>query len=396
MNDDDLNGIFGDFEADSGDDAQEILSGDDALASTVGDALPGVEGALPGDGGDLSQSEGVDVAHPGDVELPPGVEPADLDGVDGADVAEPGDPDGVDVAQSDDVELPPGVEPTDLDGADDGNGEADADGNEDADGEDEADGAEGNGNAEGAAVSGGHLGARGFGFNMPFLPSGGGMAPPPGKNIPFLPGAPNPGFQLYDKEGTPLPAGGINPYDTYEHYKEHFELVQAEGPQPIGWNEDGVPVYKEMPDLTRVDGPFIAPVQHWGPGFSSWTYAEFPEAGAERDAMLADVERQTMSEINANRFIQDMETRELELRHLDNLGELNKLQHEQRMQDILHQQTEMNLARIENMTVDQYRTVNDMKLDRIGPEYDNLFRNPNTGEIWKIDLYGNAYRQTDL
>lgn len=227
--------------------------------------------------------------------------------------------------------------------------------------------------------------------HLPFLPSSGGFGLTP---MPFAPMPSPPDFHI-----TPNPDYVGLPTDhvaTYEEYQRVVESVRENGIQPIGFNDDGVPVYETMPDASRIDGAFIAPVFHCGPASPYWTYEEFPAAGEARDAFLDALGAQSRSEMQLASNLQQFESAILAERSRNAQEGIELAKLEQKEQDLRFQELEMKLAFVEKMTVDQYRTVRDMKLNRIGPEYSSDFVDPVNGDVWKVDVHGNAFRQTNL
>ena len=179
------------------------------------------------------------------------------------------------------------------------------------------------------------------------------------------------------------------------------QLQDLAHPKPFGVDDDGVPVYKIAPiagpssSLSEIEGEFIAPVYHIG---SPIEWVKFPEAGEERDSMLKEISEQFMSEYASDQARQTA-IRQMEQLHYDELhsqheNEMAKLECDAQIREISNYQHELELAGINNMSLDQYRTTHEMGLERIDKSlgsHSDMFKDSN-GNIYRVDVDGTATR----
>ena len=87
---------------------------------------------------------------------------------------------------------------------------------------------------------------------------------------------------------------GYTPGQEFKSYEDYLKSLEfhKNGPRPIGYNGDNIPVYDRMPNFETIPGAFIVPIMYsLGPAGNTTEYVLIPAKGAERDAVLREIQK---------------------------------------------------------------------------------------------------------
>lgn len=168
------------------------------------------------------------------------------------------------------------------------------------------------------------------------------------------------------------------------------------GVRPVGRMPDGRPIYNQMPVYDEVPQAFVANVYYPGPDYrmpGMVHQVSVPAKGRARNTFRKKIE-DDFRKCYAAQSAYEMSS---EKRAEDIRNEISKMEWESRAQSIRYEAHEHQLAHINNMTRDQYLKAQEKGLKRINngiPHTDRFI--DEQGNIWKVDVHGNAYKLSEL
>ena len=200
-----------------------------------------------------------------------------------------------------------------------------------------------------------------------------------------------------------LPALNPPPFTVLQTPPEGADISLPDGIIPVGYKEDGTPVFSMMPfNRDEIEGAFV--VQQFRPFPPRTEYVEIPSKGPERDAKIAEFYETIKMDSSAQDMVRNFEMDCLERIHQSNLDEMERMKYDDKIRDVQNEMHDREIAHIRHQTLDQYHAETKYDLTQVSPPntvgYEgipsqtgdpNLFRD-DKGDLYRLNPDGTPYR----
>lgn len=198
---------------------------------------------------------------------------------------------------------------------------------------------------------------------------------------------------------TCIPALNPPPFEVLQEPPEGTEVSLPDGIPPVGYRGDGTPIFNVIPyNVDEIEGDFIVQQIRLFPPRTE--YVEIPAKGPERDAKIAEYNEIIKSELSSQEILTNIEMDYLDQKSQSIEDEMSRMEWEEKADAVRNEQHERDMAKVNRLTVEQYRVVNSSKLTQVNPYNPymggrtgdpELFKDDN-GDMFRVCQDGRMYR----